>query len=69
MNLHEKAKRYDVMECVKTEITCEHCGGKYTFKLTDFYCLNFLRGLVYECPYCHKKFYLKDVELQKMEEN
>lgn len=66
INLHEKAKRYDVMDCITSEVKCEHCGKEFKFKLTDFYCLNMLRGLVYKCPHCGGQMYMKEVVLKKL---
>lgn len=66
LTLHEKAKRYDIMDCITGEAKCEHCGKTFNFKLGDFYCLNMLRGLVYICPHCKKQMYMKDIIFEKL---
>ena len=66
ITLHEKAGRYDVMACIEAGAKCEHCGKEFSFKFTDFYCLNMLRGLVYQCPHCGGKMYIKSINLEKL---
>lgn len=66
ITLHEKAKRYDIMNCITGESKCEHCGKAFNFKLGDFYCLNMLRGLVYKCPHCGGQMYMKDITFEKL---
>lgn len=66
MTLHEKAKRYDIMNCITGESKCEHCGKTFNFKLGDFYCLNMFRGLVYKCHHCGGQMYMKDVTFEKL---
>lgn len=51
-NIHEKAKRYDIMYTVIGREYCPHCKKEFEFTLTEFKELNMLRGLVYVCPNC-----------------
>ena len=66
ITLHEKAKRYDIMNCITGESKCEHCGKAFNFKLGDFYCMNMLRGLVYKCHHCGGQMYMKDITFGKL---
>lgn len=63
MNNKEKAEKYDILDCITLVEKCPCCGEQIEVKMTVFKCCSFKVGLCWECPKCHKDFYIENIKL------
>lgn len=64
MTKDEKAKKYDILDCVTMSKKCPKCQKDIKVSLTQFKNVSFSVGLVWKCPYCGSDLYIKNIELE-----